>query len=100
LRMAADPEADAEAAAPVEDAEALLPPELPVVVAAALVEAEPELAAVEDAADEEELLSPEDAFAIPQVTLRQAVWPVRSFGCAATQSVFHCAQTKDGMVWS
>ena len=87
-----DDEADAEA-----EAEGLLPlpPLLPLVadaVAAALdADAEP---------DGELPVEPTaDAFFSPQVTDKQAVWPSRSLGWAATQSVLHCWHTKDGMVW-
>lgn len=65
-----------------------------------------ELLAVADAdadaeEDEDELSdSPEEALSEPQVTDRQAVWPVRSFGWAWTQSAFHCEHSKDGTVWS
>lgn len=80
------------------------PLELPlVVVAAAVLEAallEEDEAEVEAAAAELVEDSPEEALAEPQVTLWQAVMPVKSLGCAFTQSAFHCAQTNDGTVWS
>lgn len=74
-------------------------PEPPVEVAIELPLLEA-AAEVDDATAEEEVDSPDDALAEPQVTDKQAVWPVRSLGCAATQFVFHCAHTKEGMVWS
>lgn len=77
-------EADAAAPDPVAEAEEPeLPVELPVAEAAAppepLLEAVAE--AIEEAIVEEEpLVSAADALRSPQVTDRQAVWPVRSFG--------------------
>lgn len=43
---------------------------------------------------------PVEAFFEPQTTDKQSVWPGRSFGCAATQSPLHLAQTREGRVWS
>jgi hypothetical protein len=92
-----DPEAVAEADplpdALAEEAVAEAPPAPPALPLALLD-------AVAEAEAEDELERPELALAEPQTTDWQAVMPVRSFGCASTQSAFHCAQTKEGMVWS
>jgi len=98
--VAPDPEELVAAAPPVDEAAA---DEAPVDEAPAA--APPVLEAVEDAvpepdADDDEAVDPEEAFWEPQTRERQPVWPVRSLGWAATQSIFHWAQTKEGIVWS
>lgn len=95
---AALPLEEADAAEPDEDAVALPddPDELAVCEAP-----EEALLADEVAEAEAELLpdtSAEVALSVPQVTERQAVWPVRSLGCAATQLMIHCWHSKKGMV--
>ncbi len=91
--VAAAPPVDEAAAdeAPVDDAPAAAPP-----VLEAVAEAVPE----PDADDDDCVVDPEEAFREPQTRERQPVWPPRSLGWAATQSIFHCAQTKEGIVWS